>query len=427
MIIFVVKIKGIMKTLLRHVTIIDTDSSYHGQTQDVLIEDGNIKQISSEITCQDADEVLENCYISQGWADSSVSFGEPGYEERETLAHGAKVACESGFTQVMLNPNTHPITESRSQVGFLKRATQGAITEIFPIGALTTESKGEYLAELYDMQSAGAVAFGDYKRYIPQANLLKIALQYTAPFSGMVISFPCDRSIMGKGVVNEHIASTRLGLKGIPALAEEIIVERDLSILEYAGGRLHIPTISTEKSVALIAAAKAKGLDVSCSVAVSNLHLTDEVLGDFNTDYKLLPPLRDARQVEALRKGVESGVIDMVTSDHCPLDIECKAKEFDLAEFGSIGLEATLGIMLRHFSVEKTVEMLTAAKKRFSLPVSPIAVGQKADITLFTDKGERVFDKDSIKSSSKNCAFVSETVKGKVLGVISHRGQWFSR
>ena len=356
-----------------------------------------------------------------------MSFGEPGYEERETLAHGAKVACESGFTQVMLNPNTHPITESRSQVGFLKRATQGAITEIFPIGALTTESKGEYLAELYDMQSAGAVAFGDYKRYIPQANLLKIALQYTAPFSGMVISFPCDRSIMGKGVVNEHIASTRLGLKGIPALAEEIIVERDLSILEYAGGRLHIPTISTEKSVALIAAAKAKGLDVSCSVAVSNLHLTDEVLGNFNTDYKLLPPLRDTRHVEALRKGVESGVIDMVTSDHCPLDIECKAKEFDLAEFGSIGLEATLGIMLRHFSVEKTVEMLTAAKKRFSLPVLPIAVGQKADITLFTDKGERVFDKDSIKSSSKNCAFVSETVKGKVLGVISPRGHWFSR
>ena len=128
MIIFVVKIKGIMKTLLRHVTIIDTDSSYHGQTQDVLIEDGNIKQISSEITCQDADEVLENCYISQGWADSSVSFGEPGYEERETLAHGAKVACESGFTQVMLNPNTHPITESRSQVGFLKPVSYTHLT-----------------------------------------------------------------------------------------------------------------------------------------------------------------------------------------------------------------------------------------------------------------------------------------------------------
>ena len=420
-------IKGNMKTLLKHVTIIDKASSYHGTTQDVLIKDGIIQQIATEIACEDADNLLKDCYISQGWADSSVCFGEPGYEERETLAHGVKVACESGFTQVILNPNTHPITETRSQVGYLKNATQGAITQLYPIGALTLESKGEYLAELYDMQQAGAVAFGDYKRGIPQANLLKIALQYTAPFGGIVISFPCDRSIMGKGVVNEHITSTRLGLKGIPALAEEIIVERDLSILEYAGGRLHIPTISTEKSVALIAAAKAKGLDVSCSVAVSNLHLTDEVLGDFNTDYKLLPPLRDTRQVEALRKGVESGVIDMVTSDHCPLDIECKAKEFDLAEFGSIGLEATLGIMLQHFSVEKTVEMLTAAKKRFSLPVSPIAVGEKADLTLFTDKGERVLTKDLIQSSSKNCAFVGENCKGKVLGVISQRGQWFSR
>ena len=413
-----------MKTLLKHVTIIDKASSYHGTTQDVLIKDGIIQQIATEIACEDADNVLKDCYISQGWADSSVCFGEPGYEERETLAHGVKVACESGFTQVMLNPNTHPITETRSQVRYLKNATQGAITQLYPIGALTLESKGEYLAELYDMQQAGAVAFGDYKRGISQANLLKIALQYTAPFGGIVISFPCDRSIMGKGVVNEHITSTRLGLKGIPALAEEIIVERDLSILEYAGGRLHIPTISTEKSVALIAAAKAKGLDVSCSVAVSNLHLTDEVLGNFNTDYKLLPPLRDARQVEALRKGVESGVIDMVTSDHCPLDIECKAKEFDLAEFGSIGLEATLGIMLQHFSVEKTVEMLTAAKKRFSLPVSPIAVGQKADLTLFTDKGERVLTKDLIQSSSKNCAFVGENCKGKVQGVITERGQW---
>ena len=381
-----------MKTLLKHVTIIDKASSYHGTTQDVLIKDGIIQQIATEIACEDADNVLKDCYISQGWADSSVCFGEPGYEERETLAHGVKVACESGFTQVMLNPNTHPITETRSQVGYLKNATQGAITQLYPIGALTLESKGEYLAELYDMQQAGAVAFGDYKRGISQANLLKIALQYTAPFGGIVISFPCDRSIMGKGVMNEHITSTRLGLKGIPALAEEIIVERDLSILEYAGGRLHIPTISTEKSVALIAAAKAKGLDVSCSVAVSNLHLTDEVLGNFNTDYKLLPPLRDTRHVEALRKGVESGVIDMVTSDHCPLDIECKAKEFDLAEFGSIGLEATLGIMLQHFSVEKTVEMLTAAKKRFSLPVSPITVGQKADLTLFTDKGRAGID-----------------------------------
>lgn len=335
------------------------------------------------------------------------------------------VAARSGFTQVMLNPTTHPITDTRSGVNYLKSATVGAIAEAFPIGALTTESKGDYLAELYDMQQAGAVAFGDYKRGISQANLLKIALQYTAPFGGIVLSFPCDASIMGKGVVNEYIASTRLGLKGIPALAEEIIVARDLAILEYAGGRLHIPTISTAGSVALIAQAKAKGLDVSCSVALGNLHFTDEILENFDTNYKVLPPLRHEEHVEALREGVENGTIDMITSDHYPLDIECKAKEFDLADFGSIGLEASLGILLRHFSVEKTVEMLTNAKKRFSLPSTPIEIGKKANITLFTDQGDWVMNKKDIISSSKNCAFVGENCKGKVQGVITERGQWF--
>ena len=413
-----------MKTLLKSVTIIDKESSYHGKKQDILIEDGIIKQIASQIPSLEDCQTIAGGYISQGWADSSVSFGEPGYEERETLAHGMIVAARSGFTQVMLNPTTHPITDTRSGVSYLKSATVGAIAEAFPIGALTTESKGDYLAELYDMQQAGAVAFGDYKRGVSQANLLKIALQYTAPFGGIVLSFPCDASIMGKGVVNEYITSTRLGLKGIPALAEEIIVARDLAILEYAGGRLHIPTISTAGSVALIAQAKAKGLDVSCSVALGNLHFTDKILENFDTNYKVLPPLRHQEHVEALREGVENGTIDMITSDHYPLDIECKAKEFDLADFGSIGLEATLGILLMHFSVEKTVEMLTNAKKRFSLPSTPIEIGKKANITLFTDQGDWVMNKKDIISSSKNCAFVGENCKGKVQGVITERGQW---
>ncbi|EGD34155.1 dihydroorotase [Capnocytophaga sp. oral taxon 338 str. F0234] len=414
-----------MKTLLKSVTIIDRDSSFHKKTQDILIENGAIIQIAHEIAPSEDCDVISNCYISQGWADSSVSFGEPGYEERETLAHGVQVASESGFTQIILNPTTHPITETRSQINYLKTATEGAITQVFPIGALTTESKGEYLAELYNMQKAGAVAFGDYKRCIPQANLLKIALQYTQTFGGIVISFPCDSSIMGKGVVNEHINSTRLGLKGIPALAEEIIVARDLSILEYAGGKLHIPTISTAQSVALIAQAKEKGLDVTCSVALHNLHFTDNTLDNFNTNYKVLPPLRDKAQVEALHKGVENGTIDMVTTDHYPLDIECKAKEFDLADFGTIGLEAAFGILIQHFSLEKVIEMLTKAKKRFFLPSSPIKVGAKADITLFNIDGETTFSTEMIRSSSKNCAFIGEKCKGNVLGVITERGKWF--
>lgn len=408
-----------MKTLLKAVTILDSSSPYHLKKQDILIENGVIKQIAPEILSTEEYKVISNCYVSQGWADSSVSFGEPGYEERETLNNGLQVASQSGFTQVMLNPTTHPISDTRSQISYLKKASEGSTTQIFPIGALTTQSQGVYLAELYDMQQAGAVAFGDYKRTISQANLLKIALQYTQPFNGIVISFACDSSIMGKGVVNEHISATRLGLKGIPALAEEIIIARDLAVLEYAGGRLHIPTISTKKSLELITQAKEKGLDVSCSVATYNLHLTDDVLDNFNTNYKLLPPLRNLSQVEALQEGVKNGVIDMVTSDHFPLDIECKAKEFDLADFGTIGLENSFGILLQHFSLEKTIEMLTNAKKRFGLPSYSIKEGAKANITLFTIEGESIFTVNSIKSSSKNCAFLGEKMKGNILGVIT--------
>ena len=269
------------------------------------------------------------------------------------------------------------------------------------------------------MKNGGAVAFGDYKKTINNSNLLKIALQYTQPFGGIVISFPNDTKIMGKGVVNEHIEATRLGLKGIPALAEELIVARDLAVLEYAGGKLHIPTISTAKSVALIREAKAKGLDVSCSVAIHNLHFTDEVLENFNTNYKVLPPLRDTANVQALREALNEGVIDFVTSDHNPLDIELKFKEFDWAAFGTIGLENAFGILTQYTSIEQAIQLLTSARKRFGIPSTPIIEGTSADMTLFTPEGSSVFTINDILSASKNSAFIGETMKGKVIGVIA--------
>ena len=269
------------------------------------------------------------------------------------------------------------------------------------------------------MKNGGAVAFGDYKKTINNSNLLKIALQYTQPFGGIVISFPNDTKIMGKGVVNEHIEATRLGLKGIPALAEELIVARDLAVLEYAGGKLHIPTISTAKSVTLIREAKAKGLDVSCSVAIHNLHFTDEVLENFNTNYKVLPPLRDTANVQALREALNEGVIDFVTSDHNPLDIELKFKEFDWAAFGTIGLENAFGILTQYTSIERAIQLLTSARKRFGIPSTPITEGTSADMTLFTPENSSVFTINDILSASKNSAFIGETMKGKVIGVIA--------
>ena len=408
-----------MDILLKSARIIDPESAYHNKVRDILISGGVIQQVSESIPLTNEIQVLENIYVSQGWTDSSVCFGEPGFEERETLANGMRTAEKSGFTHLLINPLTHPIVDSQSGVVYVKNKTAHCAATAHPIGALTIESKGEYLAELFDMKNAGAVAFGDYKKPISNSNLLKIALQYTQPFGGIVISFPNDTKIMGKGVVNEHIEATRLGLKGIPALAEELIVARDLAILEYVGGKLHIPTISTAKSVALIREAKAQGLDVSCSVAIYNLHFTDEVLENFNTNYKVLPPLRDNVNVQALREALNEGVIDFVTSDHNPLDIELKFKEFDWAAFGTIGLENAFGILTQYTSIERAIQLFTSARKRFGIPSTPITEGTSADMTLFTPENSSVFTINDILSASKNSAFIGETMKGKVIGVIA--------
>ena len=408
-----------MDILLKSARIIDPESVYHNKVRDILISGGVIQQVSESIPLTNEIQVLENIYVSQGWTDSSVCFGEPGFEERETLANGMRTAEKSGFTHLLINPLTHPVVDSQSGVVYVKNKTAHCAATAHPIGALTIESKGEYLAELFDMKNGGAVAFGDYKKTINNSNLLKIALQYTQPFGGIVISFPNDTKIMGKGVVNEHIEATHLGLKGIPALAEELIVARDLAVLEYAGGKLHIPTISTAKSVTLIREAKAKGLDVSCSVAIHNLHFTDEVLENFNTNYKVLPPLRDTANVQALREALNEGVIDFVTSDHNPLDIELKFKEFDWAAFGTIGLENAFGILTQYTSIERAIQLLTSARKRFGIPSTPITEGTSADMTLFTPENSSVFTINDILSASKNSAFIGETMKGKVIGVIA--------
>lgn len=315
-----------MKIIIRSAKIIDSKSPFHNKTVDLLIADGIIEKIGTSIL--DIDDTIEvkfdNLHLSQGWFDSSVSFGEPGYEDRETIANGLNVEAKSGFTGIALQPNSFPVIDNQSQINFVKNKANGFATELFPIGALTKSSEGKDMAELFDMKKSGAVAFGDYNKSLDNANLLKIALQYVQDFDGLVISYSQDANIKGNGVVNEGIVSTRLGLKGIPNLAEELQISRNLFLLEYTGGKLHIPTISTEKSVALIKEAKAKGLNVTCGVAVHHLVLNDEKLEGFDTRYKVTPPLRTENDRTALIKAVLDGTIDMITSDHNPIDIEFK-------------------------------------------------------------------------------------------------------
>ena len=410
-----------MKTIIRSAKIIDPKSPYHNKTVDILIADGCISKIDSTLSNpENYNEIKrDNLHVSVGWFDSSVSLGEPGYEDRETIKNGLEVAAKSGFSGIALQPNSHPIIDNQSQVLFVKSKAQEAATELFPIGALTKDSDGKDMAELYDMKNAGAIAFGDYNRSLSNANLLKIALQYTQDFDGLVIAFAQDDKIKGNGVANEGIVSTRLGLKGIPNLAEEIEVARNLFLLEYTGGKLHIPTISTAKSVTLIQEAKAKGLQVSCSVAVHHLVLNDEKLEEFDTRYKVTPPLRSEADRLALIEGVKNGIIDTITSDHNPIDIEHKKMDFDTAKNGTIGLESAFGALLTILPVETVVEKLTSGRALFGLKTPSIIEGTPANLCLFNPDGKSTFTLDKILSKSKNSAFIGSEIKGEVYGILN--------
>lgn len=412
-----------MKLLIKSAVVIDASSKHHLKKVDLLITEGKFEKIASKISNPDnrKEIKLKNIHISQGWFDSSVSFGEPGYEERETIENGLTVAAKSGFTAIALNANTYPVTDSKSDIQFILSKAEDSAVSIYPIGALTQQSHGTSLAELFDMKNAGAIAFYDYQKSIDNPNLLKLALQYVQGFDGLIIVYCNDTHIAGNGVVNEEETSTKLGLKGIPALAEELHLNRNIFLLEYTEGKLHIPTISTEKSIEIIAEAKKKGLDISCSVSINNLILSDETLDSFNTNLKLQPPLRTQKVNKQLIKALKDGIIDGVTSDHNPIDIEHKMVEFDHAMFGSIGLESIFGALQTIFTTEESIAFLTRLKSRFNIPHTPIAEDKEVNITLFNPESEWIFSENDILSTSKNAALLNKKLIGKVYGIYAKK------
>lgn len=411
-----------MNVLVKSATVVDPKSDFHNQTVDILIEKGIISQISKRLkNPNNYKEIkIDDLHVSQGWFDSSVSFGEPGFEERETIDNGLQTAALSGFTAVVLNANTNPVVDSNADISFLKSKAQQHAVNLYPLGALTKNSEGNDLAELFDMKSAGAVAFYDYQKPIANPNLMKLALQYASNFKGLVCSFPQESQISGAGVMNENVTSTSLGLKGNPTLAEELQIARDLSILEYTDGKLHIPTISSAASVKLIREAKKKKLNVTCSVAIHNLIFTDESLKTFNSNFKVLPPVRTQRDIDALIDGLKDGTIDMVTSDHNPIDIENKKIEFDYAKYGTIGLESAFGALQTVFTLKKTIEILTKGRERFGVLPQAIAIGNKAELSLFNPNTTYTFSKKHMVSTSKNSIFEGQELKGSVYGIVNN-------
>ena len=410
-----------MSILIKSAKIIDASSKFNGKTQDILIINGKIQEINSEINSK-AKKIIsfKDLHVSSGWLDTSVCFGEPGLEEREDLSNGAQTASFSGFTDIVLNPETEPYLDTKADISYIKSNSKDFVTKIHPLGCLTKEAKSKKLADLFEMFESGAVGFYDFKRPITNSNLIKIALQYVQNFNGLVISFPYEKSLCPNGQMHEGQISTNYGLKGIPTISEEIMLKRDLKILEYTGGKIHIPCISTEQSVKLIQEAKKNKLNVTCSVSINNLFFNDDKLKDFDTRFKVLPPIRSEEHRKALIKGLKDGIIDFVTSDHTPIDIDKKKTDFENSLFGSTGLESLYGALNSLFDLNTTIDILTRRKETFGIEKSSINEGQTACLSLFNPNIEYEFLKENIISKSKNSCFIGSKLKGKALGIISN-------
>ena len=409
-----------MNLILKNAIIVDSKSNHHFQKKDILIEFGVIKKIENDIKPKDEKVIsFKNLHVSKGWFDSSVSFGEPGFEERETLENGLKTSSKSGFTDIVLNPNTNPVIDSHSSVSHIYKKTNNSATKVHVLGSLTKQSLGIEMAELYDMHIAGAIAFGDYKKTLNNTNIMKIALDYVQSFDGLIMSYPCEYNLSKEGLMHEGKISLNLGLKGIPEIAETSILSRDLEVLEYTNGRIHFPFISCEKSLNMIRSAKKKGLKVTCGVSIAHLFFTENSLLSYNPNFKIFPPLRTEKDREALRNGLLEGTIDLVSRMHEPINIENKKVEFSKAIDGSIGLESFFGILNSIFTLEKTISFLTNGKDLFKINTSKLEVGKKASLTMFCPDTTYELKEEHIISKSKNCAFINSKLKGKVFGIIN--------
>lgn len=415
--------------LIRSVTILHPNTKFNRQVVDVLIAEGNISKIADHIEPTN-DEVLidgSGKFLSPGFFDLNATFSEPGFETKEDLISGTAAAIAGGFTGVAVQPATNPPVHSKTEVAYIINKTKNFIVDVHPLGCISHKREGIDLAELYDMRMAGAVAFTDGTKPIHDSGLMSRALLYAKGFDGLVFSFPEDYSIVGKGKMNEGVMSTYLGMKGMPALAEEVHISRDLYLAEYNDCAIHFNTISSANSVDLIRKAKKNGLKVTCDVAAHHLVLTDEALQDFDSNYKVKPPLRTADDVAALIQGLKDGTIDAIVSQHTPHEIEFKDVEFEIASFGILGLQTVLPLAVKAgLSPEIIVEKLALnPRKILNLPAPDFEEGQPANLILFDTTTEWVFDSASNKSKSANSPFLNQSLQGKVF-LAFNRGQIFT-
>lgn len=413
-----------MKLLLKQVIITDKNSPYNGQQKDILIEGGKIVTIDEDLSNNEVQNIsYDNLFVSPGWVDIFSHFCDPGYEHRETLETGALSAAAGGYTTVFTLPNTNPVVCTKSQVEYIIQKCRNLPVSILPLGAITKNAEGKELAEMYDMLNSGAIAFSDGLKTVESAGLYLKALQYVKAFDGVLIQVPNDKSVGSFGLMNEGIMSTRLGLPGIPAIGEEIIISRDIELAAYTNSRLHITGVSTARSIELITKAKAKGIAVTCSVTPYHLFFCDEDLADYDTNLKVDPPLRTKADMMALRQAVTDGKVDSIASHHIPQDTDNKICEFEYAKPGMIGLQTcfqVLNTLFPDFDTNKLVELFSHNNRQiFKLAPATIKEGMQANLTLFTREGYETITAVDLKSKSRNTSFIGKSLQGKVVGIIN--------
>lgn len=409
--------------LFRQVTVCDPRSSFNNQVKDVLVIDGTITSIENSIP-------LNNHVIIEGagfclmpsFIDIGTWVGEPGQEDREDFHSATKAALAGGYSHLVIMPSTNPAIDNKSSVEFVNNQNQ--VIQFSVLGAISKQLKGEQMAELYDMHTAGAMAFCESNKGLANEGLLLRAMQYVKAFNGLIVQQPDTPALSKGGMMHEGKTHITLGLKGVPALAEHLAVKRDIELCKYADSRIHFLNCTTTEGLKQVKQAINDGIKVSASVSSLYLLLTDESLTEFDSNFKLFPPLRDQPNVESIKESILNGTVSIIISGHTPRTIEEKAVEFAYASNGSINLETCLSALITAFdnqiSNDKIVELMSHnPRKLLGIDINPIEVGQKVDLTLIDRQQSTLFTHSDIKSKSKNSALLGKQLQGKVKGVFT--------
>lgn len=415
-----------MRILIKSAKIVDRNSNHNGETKDILVEEGIIKEIEDNISADNIDKIIEekNLHVSIGWFDFRVNTQDPGFEYKEDIESALDAAQNGGFTAICSTSSTTPPISTKSDVKYLINQSKNHLVDLYPIGTVSENLNGENISEMFDMKEAGAVAFSDNKKPISDSGLMSRALLYAKNFDGLIMNFPLDKSLSNGAMVNESATTTSMGLKGSPTLAEELMVSRDIYLAEYHDTKVHIGPISCEASLNLIKNAKNKGLKVTCEVAIHNLVFTDEAVLEFDSNFKVNPPYRNKSDRNALINGVIDGSIDVISTDHSPEDIENKKLEFEHAEYGIIGLQTFYSLLTEVFgsdvSLDELIQKFTINPRTIlKLDTPIIKEGFEANLTLFNPTKKWLYDDN--ESKSENSPFLNQELTGKSIGVINKK------